>query len=56
MGFSSCPAVGYTNPQKTSMAMEKPEDVFPIENGDFPVSHVSLQGCVTLFDYTYYLY
>ena len=28
-------------------------DVFPIENGDVPVSHVSLQGCVTLFEYTY---
>ena len=22
------------------------EDVFPIENGKFPVSHVSFQGCI----------
>ena len=28
------------------MAMENPpfEDVFPIEHGDFPASHVSFQG------------
>ena len=31
--------LGYT-PPKTNMAMEHPpfEDVFPIENGDFPMS------------------
>ena len=29
------------------MTMENPpfEDVFPIEHGDFPASHVSFQGC-----------
>jgi len=29
------------------MTMGSPpfEDVFPIEHGDFPVSHVSFQGC-----------
>ena len=33
-------------PAKTNMTMENPpfEDVFPIEIGDFPVSHVSFQG------------
>ena len=32
---------------KTNMTMENPsfEDVFPMENGDFPASHVSFQGC-----------
>ena len=30
-------------PKKTNMTIKHPpfEDVFPIENGDFPVSHVS---------------
>ena len=34
-------------PAKTNMTMENPpfEDAFPIEIGDFPVSHVSFQGC-----------
>ena len=34
-------------PPKTNMTMEKQpfEDVFPIENGDFPASHLSFQGC-----------
>ena len=33
-------------PGKPTMAMENPpfEDVFPIENGDFPSSHVGFQG------------
>ena len=34
-------------PRKTNMTMEKTtmnEDVFPIENGDFPACHVSFQG------------
>ena len=36
-------------PPKTNMTMENPpfEDVFPIENGDFPASHVSLPGFYT---------
>ena len=34
-------------PQKNNMAMENPpfEDVFPIEHGDFPASHVSFREC-----------
>ena len=34
-------------PRKTKMTMEHPpfEDVFPIENGDVPMSCVSFQGC-----------
>ena len=34
-------------PTKTNMTMENPplEDVFPIENRDFPVSHVSFREC-----------
>ena len=37
----------YTYPPKTNMTMENPpfEHVFPIENGDFPMSFVSFQGC-----------
>ena len=37
----------YVYPSKTNMTMEKVtinEDVSPIENGDFPVSHVSSQA------------
>ena len=39
------PRVNY--PLKTNMTMgHSPfEDVFPIEHGDFPTSHVSFQGC-----------
>ena len=35
-------------PPKTNMAMGKStmnEDVFPVENGDFPASHVSFREC-----------
>ena len=40
----------YLHPSKTNMTMEHPpfEDVFPIEYGDFPASHVSFQGCIPL--------
>ena len=36
----------YTRP-KTHITIKHPpfEDVFPIEHGDFPASHVSFQGC-----------
>ena len=36
-----------STPAKTNMTMEHPpfEDVFPIEHGDFPASHLSFQGC-----------
>ena len=38
-------------PQKTQMTMEKQpfEDVSPIKNGDFPASHVSFRGCISIY-------
>ena len=47
--FSLCVSiVSTTIGPKTNMAMENPpfEAVFPIENGDFPASHVSFQRCI----------
>ena len=40
-------ASSFVTLQKTNMAMGNPpfEDVFPVENGDFPASHVSFQEC-----------
>ena len=52
-------------PSKANMAMEhRPfEDVFPIENGEFPASHVSFRECkapgtqiTLLFDFPKALY
>ena len=37
-----------STPPKTNMTIKKSamnEEVFPIENGDFPMSFVSFQGC-----------
>ena len=37
------------HPWKTNMTMEQQafDDVTPIQNGDFPASHVSFQGCAS---------
>ena len=39
--------LGYTLENERLEPKHPPfEDVFPIENGDFPASHVSFQGCM----------
>ena len=38
-------------PPKTNITMEKLTNAFPIENGDFPMGHVSYQECIwTILD------
>ena len=42
------PKKQHVPPRKLTWQCKNPtfEDIFPIENGDFPASHSSFQGCI----------